>query len=190
MKPHIRPLCDDYLVMDSKIPFEQVVQHHGPTVWRVCRGLLRSQHDAEDAWAETFAAGLKAWPDLPGTTTVEAWLVAVARHKAIDVARGNARRATPSEPGEGRSGGPNCSATSESAEETVLRDVNAQLLWAAVHQLPERQRLAVIHHHLGGLPYREVAALVGGREAAVRRAAADGLRSLRRQRNELMEREQ
>jgi DNA-directed RNA polymerase specialized sigma24 family protein len=38
----------------------------------------------------------------------------------------------------------------------------------------------VAYHHVAGLPHREVAALVGGSEAAARRAAADGIAVLRR----------
>jgi len=41
------------------------------------------------------------------------------------------------------------------------------------------QREAVVYHHLAGLPYVEVASILGGTEAAARRAAADGVRRLR-----------
>jgi DNA-directed RNA polymerase specialized sigma24 family protein len=51
-----------------------------------------------------------------------------------------------------------------------------------VKQLPERQRFAVIYHYLGGLPYAEVAAVIGGSPEAARRAAADGIAKLRRTR--------
>ncbi|HEX4863008.1 MAG TPA: sigma-70 region 4 domain-containing protein, partial [Acidimicrobiales bacterium] len=46
-------------------------------------------------------------------------------------------------------------------------------------RLSERQRLAVVYHYLVGLPYAEVAALVGGSPQAARRAAADGIAKLR-----------
>ena len=50
----------------------------------------------------------------------------------------------------------------------------------AVAALPERQRLAVACHYLGGLPHAETAKLTGSTPAAVRRAAADGIAALRR----------
>ena len=62
--------------------------------------------------------------------------------------------------------------------EAVLDEQHA---WAAVRGLPQRQRLAVAYHHLGGLPYAEVAALIGGTPEAARRAAADGIARLRRE---------
>ena len=52
-------------------------------------------------------------------------------------------------------------------------------LYDALAALPDKQRLCVAYHHLGGLPHRDVAAVLGGTEAAARRAAADGIRALR-----------
>ncbi len=38
----------------------------------------------------------------------------------------------------------------------------------------------VAYHYLAGLPYAEIAAIVGGTADAARRAAADGIKNLRR----------
>lgn len=149
-------------------PFEQAVQRHGETVLRICRAVLGPGHDADDAWSETFLAALRAWPDLDPTTNVQAWLVRVAQRKAIDITRARARQAVPTdEPPEreSRLGNP---------------DPEATELWSIVGALPERQRLAVAYHYLGGLPHTETAELIGGTPEAVRRAAADGIKTLRK----------
>ena len=52
-------------------------------------------------------------------------------------------------------------------------------LWDRLRALPPKQRQAVAYHHVAGLPYAEVAELVGGTAAAARRAAADGVAALR-----------
>jgi RNA polymerase sigma factor (sigma-70 family) len=57
-----------------------------------------------------------------------------------------------------------------------------QHLSQILERLPERQRLAVIYHYLGDLPYAEVAAVIGGTPEAARRAAADGIAKLRKDR--------
>jgi RNA polymerase sigma factor (sigma-70 family) len=150
---------------DVKTPFEQVVDTHGPTVLRVCRAVL-GPVDADDAWSETFLSALRAYPDLPDGANVEAWLVTIAHRKAIDVRRADARRATPVDAVPERPG-PSTAETDDA-------------LWAALRRLPDRQRLTVAYHHVAGLPHREVAAIVGGTEAAARRAAADGIAALRR----------
>jgi DNA-directed RNA polymerase specialized sigma24 family protein len=52
-------------------------------------------------------------------------------------------------------------------------------LWNALRQLPLKQREAVAYHYLVGLPYAEVAAIIGGSADAARRASADGIAHLR-----------
>ena len=149
-----------------KQPFEAVVSQHGPTVLRVCRAVL-GLVDADDAWSDTFLAALEAYPRLPADANVEAWLVTIAHRKAIDVIRRAAHRPVPV--GEL----PSASATNG----YHYRDLD---LARSVAALPEKQRLAVVYHYVAGLPYGEVAAILGGTTEAARRAAADGIAHLRR----------
>ncbi|MCU1574304.1 MAG: sigma-70 factor [Micrococcaceae bacterium] len=150
------------------LPFERVVELHGSVVLRVCRVLV-GQQDAEDAWSETFLAALRTYPDLAPDANVEAWLVTIARNKCIDVHRRSARLPIP---------------LAELPERPSLSEPHTLLerdedLWAALQNLPDKQRRAVVYHHLAGLPYAQVAEVLGNSEAAARRAAADGIRSLR-----------
>jgi RNA polymerase sigma factor (sigma-70 family) len=149
-----------------KQPFEAVVAQHGGTVLRVCRAVL-GRGDADDAWSETFLAALRAYPELPGDANVEAWLVTIAHRKAIDITRAARRRAVPvadlpESPAGHRADG---------------RDPD---LAAAVAGLPRKQREAVAYHYLAGMPYRDVAAVIGGSADAARRSAADGIANLRK----------
>jgi RNA polymerase sigma factor (sigma-70 family) len=155
--------------MGSKQPFERVVDEHGGTVLRVCRVLL-GRHDADDAWSETFLAAMRAYPDLPETANVEAWLVTIAHRKTIDVLR--ARRRQPVPVGE---------LPAEPAGTAVPgADADDDGLWQAVRALPDKQRQAVAYHHVAGLPYAEIAQILGGTTEAARRAAADGIKNLRK----------
>ena len=147
-------------------PFEQIVSEYGPMVLRVCRAVLGPQ-DAEDAWSETFISAMKAYPDLPPDANVEAWLVTIAHRKAIDATRSAARRPTP------------VPDLPERATRTGRPDDWDGDLWHALKALPARQRQAVAYHYLAGLPYKEIAALSGGSTDAARRAAADGIKTLR-----------
>jgi RNA polymerase sigma factor (sigma-70 family) len=153
--------------MRMKRPFEEIVAEHGPTVLRVCRAVL-AQPDADDAWSETFLAALRAYPDLADGANVEAWLVTIAHHKAIDVLRAQSRRAVP------------VASFAEGRSATEGLEPSDDDLWAALRALPIKQRQAVAYHHVSGLPYAEVAAIVGGATDAARRAAHDGIRALRR----------
>ena len=160
-------------------PFEQIVTEYGPMVLRVCRAIL-GPVDAEDAWSETFLAALTAYPGLGEDANVEAWLVTIAHRKAIDSTRARARR--PILTGTGVAGDrPDTPAAADVQAAGLGRpeDWDGDL-WAALRALPEKQRLVVAYHYLAGLPYAEIAAVVGGTTDAARRAAADGIRNLRR----------
>jgi RNA polymerase sigma factor (sigma-70 family) len=135
-------------------------------VLRVCRAVLGPDL-AEDAWSETFLAALRAFPSLPADANVEAWLVTIAHRKAIDQARSKTRRATPTD-----------SLPDTVAAPTKDPKMDADLV-SAIASLPEKQRHCVAYHYIVGLAYQEIAEIIGGTAAAARRAAADGIETLR-----------
>jgi DNA-directed RNA polymerase specialized sigma24 family protein len=96
--------------------------------------------------------------------------VIVAEHgpTVLRVCRAERRRATP------------VAGAAETRSATDVSETPDDGLWAALRVLPTKQRQAVAYHHVGGMPYAEVAALVGGSTDAARRAAHDGIRALRR----------
>jgi RNA polymerase sigma factor (sigma-70 family) len=148
-------------------PFEDVVAEYGPMVLRVCRAVL-GPVDADDAWSETFLSAMRAYPGLDPAANVEAWLVTIAHRRAIDVGRAISRAPVPAE------------ALPERHTRPGNRLADHPDLWAALESLPDKQRKAVAYHHLAGLPHAEIAELLGNSPAAARRAAADGVKTLRR----------
>jgi RNA polymerase sigma factor (sigma-70 family) len=151
----------------SKQPFRTVVAAHGATVLRVCRALL-GPIDADDAWSETFLSAMTAYPNLDPDANIRAWLVTIAHRKAIDVTRAAARRRTIP-----------FGQVPDAAARADFDGDDPELV-AAVARLPAKQRQAVAYHYLAGLPYAEIAAILGGSADAARRAAADGIATLRR----------
>lgn len=152
--------------MDTKQPFEQVVTQHGATVLRIGRAVV-GPSDADDVWSETFLAAMRAYPALADDANVEAWLVTITHRKAIDHLRARARRAVP---------------VDDVPDRVSTRDDPAgrdQDVWSHVATLPDKQRQVIAYRYLGGLPYAQVAELVGGTTDAARRAASDGLAALR-----------
>ncbi len=151
----------------SQQPFEEVIAEHGPTVLRVCRAAL-GPVDAEDAWPETFLAALRAYPRLRANSNIEAWLVTIAHRKALDHLRARSRRPI----------------VSDELPEPPAEDSNLQGwesgLWEAIKALPLKQRQTIAYHYLVGMPYVQVAQIVGGSQDAARRAAADGIATLRK----------
>lgn len=148
-------------------PFEEVVAAYGATVLRVCRAVV-GPVDAEDAWSEAFLSALRAYPDLPEDANVEAWLVTIAHRRALDVGRARTRAPVPVD------------AVPERATDHADPASRDPDLWAAVQRLPTKQRQAVAYHHIAGLPFADIAELLGNSPDAARRAAADGIKTLRK----------
>jgi RNA polymerase sigma factor (sigma-70 family) len=149
-----------------KPPFEHIVVRHGPAVLRVCRAVVGAD-DADDAWSETFLAALRAYPRLDAGANIEAWLVTIAHRKAIDILRARNRRPITIDVLPER----HSASGTPAAERLDLMD--------AITGLPDKQRQAVAYHYLIGLPYAEVAGILGGTADAARKAASDGIRALR-----------
>ena len=162
------PVGDATVTVDQvvKPPFETVVAQHGATVLRVVRAVV-GHSDADDAWSETFRGAMKAYPRLPANANVEAWLVTIAHRKAIDITRAAARRAFPV-------------ADTPDSPASDRADSHDLDLDTAVGALPPKQRQAVAYHYLAGLPYAEIAIILDSSVSAARRAAADGIATLRR----------
>jgi len=148
-------------------PFESVVEEHGARVLRVCRAVV-GPVDADDAWSETFLAALTAYPRLPEGANVQAWLVTIAHRKAIDVVRAQSRAAIA------------LGDLPEGQSTLGVPDAGSGELWSAVASLPERQRLAVAYHYLGGIPHKATAEIIGGTPESIRRAASDGIAALKK----------
>lgn len=147
-------------------PFDRVVTDHGEVVWRVCRALLPAV-DADDAWSETFISALRAYPELRPDSNVRGWLVTIAHRKAIDQLRHSGRTPKPHADLPER---PSIDGIPEPRDEE---------LWKVLAGLPDKQRAAVVYHHVAGLPYGEVAPLIDSSVAAARRNASDGIARLR-----------
>jgi RNA polymerase sigma factor (sigma-70 family) len=135
-------------------------------VLRVCTFVL-GPVDAEDAWSETFLAALRAYADLAEEANVEAWLVTIAHRKSVDIIRRRERAAIAVGDVPDR---PSAIGVPGTGDDELI---------SAVRALPPKQRQAVAYHYFVGLPYAEIAALLGSSTDAARKAASDGIATLR-----------
>jgi len=153
--------------MSSKQPFETIVEIHGPTVLRVCRAVVGAT-DADDAWSETFISAMRGYPLLPADANVEAWLVTIAHRRPSTSGRARTRRAVPTD-------------TITDRADRKRSNANRPRPCCRPRDAP-RQATPIGGRTTtcAGLPYAEVAAILGGTVEAARRAAADGIATLRR----------
>jgi RNA polymerase sigma factor (sigma-70 family) len=144
------------------VPFQRFLDQHRRPVLAFLRAAV-GPSDADDCFQETFIAALRAYHRMDGRHP-RAWVMTIARRKAIDHHRARARRPEPraevDRPG--------------AAHEPPDREI-----WAAVARLSEGQRAAVALRYAAGLSHREIGETLGCSEQAARRRVADGLGALR-----------
>lgn len=160
-------------------PFEAFLDEHAPPVHTFLRGMV-GPDEADDCLQETFLAALRAYPRAQ-PQNLRAWVLTIARRKAVDHHRARARRATPvADPPGDRS-------ADRTSTDSLGMPVRDSAIWAAVGELPSRQRAAVVLRFAVDLRYREVGTALGCSEEAARRSVHEGLNKLRRTATELRE---
>ncbi len=145
-------------------PFQRFLDEHRGPVLAFLRAMV-GHHDADDCFQETFMSALRNYESLDGQNP-RAWVLTIARNKAIDHYRARERRAVPV-----------ANVPEQPAPEEP--DHNDEL-WQAVAGLPERQRAAVALRFAGDLRFREVGEAIDCSEEAARRNVHDGLKNLRK----------
>ncbi len=172
------------VMSDGLPPFQRFLDVHREAVWRFLVSSV-GRVDAEDCFQETFIAALRAYPRLRADSNLRAWVLTIAHRKALDVHRRHSRGALAvaeiaavvdggARAGNGmrtrRRSNPGVEAPKE-------RD---ETLWEAVHELPPRQRSAILLRYLADLPHRDIATTIGCSEEAARRSLHEGLTKLRK----------
>ncbi len=160
-------------------PFQTLLDAHGREVHRFLIAIV-GRDDAEDCYQETWLAALRAYPRLTDAGNLRGWIFTVAHRKALDRIRARRRgpvavAAVPEPAG----------AHARPAAPADPRALDAGPpdgeLWAAVRELPAKQRTAVALRFVADAAYAEVAATMGTSEAAARRNVHEGLKRLRRE---------
>jgi RNA polymerase sigma factor (sigma-70 family) len=142
--------------------FQRFLDEHREAVLGFLRAMV-GPHDADDCFQETFMAALRAYDRMDGRHP-RAWVMTIARRKAIDHHRARRRRPEP---------------RGELPEVAVTDELPDAEVWEAVAALPDGQRAAVALRYAADLPYRDIGAALECSEEAARRRVADGLKALR-----------
>jgi RNA polymerase sigma factor (sigma-70 family) len=163
---HWEDLPDDDLLdrflrggaMDAQDAFRALVRRHGPWVLGVCRHVLASDHDAEDAFQETFLLLARKGASINDRRVLSSWLWEVAYRTALRARASAGRRraierqamalATPRDkPGD--------------QDELLLSLMELRpILHEEVVGLPEKYRVPAILSYLQGKTNHEVADLL------------------------------
>ena len=143
-----------------------------PGIYGLCRRILRSEADAEEAAQETFARLCAEVRGRGKLLEVRRWAATVAMNLCFDRRRRNAREilADPPEPAE---------APAEPLHPADLEKVREHL-----NSLPERYRLALHYHFAIGLKPREWAEAMGLEDGTARVLLHRAIAALRKKAGE------
>jgi RNA polymerase sigma factor (sigma-70 family) len=175
-----KELLEDYVASADEAAFEELVSRHGPTVYRVCRGILRDAHAAEDASQATFMVLVKKAGRLRRHEELSAWLCGVARTTALMARRTRTHRARREkvasvlhdrdDQGE-----------HEHEHDAAARSEQIGEVYEALAALPAAQCQAVVLRYLKGHSQEEAARLAVCPVGTLKQRASRGLARLRDQ---------
>jgi RNA polymerase sigma-70 factor (ECF subfamily) len=143
-------------------------------VLNYCNRLVKNQADAEEITQEAFVRLWKAAPGWQPKATAKTWLFTVAHNLCLDRLR-SARRNT------GNTGELQDEAASDSVRPSRRLDQlqQANAVRAALEQLPDRQRHALLLSHYDGLSNAEIGDVLGVGVEAVESLLSRARRTLR-----------
>jgi RNA polymerase sigma factor (sigma-70 family) len=81
-----------FIAQRDEAAFATLLRRHGPMVWGVCRRVVGSQHDAEDAFQATFLILVRKAASLISRELLANWLYGVAHRTALHAKTTNVRR--------------------------------------------------------------------------------------------------
>jgi len=144
--------------------FEAFVKAYQNMVFTTAMRLLGRESDAEDIGQEVFLKAYERFGELSSSRTTGGWLKTVTRNLCLNHLsryRGRWRffsELTTGEEGDERE-------VEWAAPETHHQELDAadrrRLLEAALHKLPESQRVPLVLFHFDGMPYETIAARLG-----------------------------
>jgi len=160
---------------------QELIETHQHRIFGAISKMLGGELDAEDLAQQVFIRVWKSAPRYRPTAKFTTWLFKIARNLVFNELRRRKRHATqPLETGTIEDGVPQVQAVDPAAKppDTLLIDAELQdAIQAAIDQLPETQRMAIILRRYDEFSYEEIAEIMDLSVPAVKsvlfRARAD-----------------
>jgi RNA polymerase sigma factor (sigma-70 family) len=163
-------LVSRFAAAGDEAAFAALVERHGPLVFGLCRRVLQSTHDAEDAFQATFLVLARRASSLRREGSVAGWIYGVAYRVArkMKTQRGKRGELERKAPVPAPAGPPDLS----------WRELQA-VVDEELQRLPETQRQPLLLCYLQGLTQEEAAARLGWPRGTLKRRLERGRDVLR-----------
>jgi RNA polymerase sigma-70 factor, ECF subfamily len=152
----------------DRAALEQLLERHADRIHALCRRIIPHRDDALDATQEAMIAVVRGIRRFDGRSAFTTWLYRVATNAALDELRRKNRRPVPADLPERPATGP-----------PIDTQVGARIdIDAALAQIPEDFRVAVVLRDLCDLDYAEIATVLDLPPGTVRSRIARGRAAL------------
>jgi RNA polymerase sigma-70 factor (ECF subfamily) len=152
------PLSDEEIVHrvlagDTGI-FELLIRRHDQRVYRLARGIVRNEADAEDIVQETYLRAFQHLSQFEGRAKFSTWLLRIAIHEALARYRDNARFEDLDEIAESDAAHAD---PRSSPEQLAARGEIREVVHRAIDELPPTLRTVLMLREIEGMSTAEAA---------------------------------
>ena len=148
----------------------EFVSRHADAIYRYVSARLLPRADRiDDLVQEVFLAAWENLSEYRGASSLESWLVGIARHKVEDFYRARLREPEPLEATEQK---PSFLTRSPDFDAVLDSELVRKKTWQVLAALPEKYRVVLLWRYWDKCSAREMAARTGKTEKAIERLLA------------------
>lgn len=148
----------------------EFVSRHADAIYRYVYARLVPHTDRiDDLVQEVFLAAWENLSEYRGASSLESWLVGIARHKVEDYYRARLREPEPLEETERK---PSFLTRSPDFDDVLDSELVRKKTWQVLARLPEKYRVVLLWRYWDKCSAREMAARTGKTEKAIERLLA------------------
>jgi RNA polymerase sigma-70 factor (ECF subfamily) len=150
--------------------FRTIMKTHNQRLYRLARGVVRNNSEAEDIVQEAYVSAFAHLQDFRGDSTLATWLSRIVINEALGRLRKKRRAADLSQPGSAEAQIIQfpLNASTDDPERTMAQRHILQLVERATDSLPDVYRTVFVARVIEGLSIEETAQLVGIRPETVK----------------------
>ena len=141
--------------------FRVLVERHYTNVFRLCRSILRSSEDAEDATQEVFVRVFQALGQFAGRGAFGAWLRRLTVNHCLNRVQSASAKVASRSTSLDLLADTLPAAYEDDPEERLLRNEDRAKIKQDLDELPPSQRAALSLRLIEGLSYEEIADMMG-----------------------------
>ncbi len=141
--------------------FRVLVERHYANVFRLCRSILKSSEDAEDATQEVFVRVYQALGQFAGRGAFGAWLRRLTVNHCLNRVQSASAKVASRSTSLDLLADTLPAAYEDDPEERLLRNEDRAKIKQELNELPPSQRAALSLRLIEGLSYEEIADMMG-----------------------------